>query len=115
MIKSFIKNSAIYTIATVLTRGIAIFLVPIYTRYLTPAEYGIIDYFMILASIINLTIALEISQAVARYYQDAAGMKEKRSYVATAFLFTIFVYVLYFLISFIFSSEFAYLFLDDES
>lgn len=115
MIKSFIKNSAIYTIATVLTRGIAIFLVPIYTRYLTPAEYGIIDYFMILASIINLTIALEISQAVARYYQDAAGMKEKRSYVATAFLFTIFVYVLYFLISFIFSNEFAYLFLDDEN
>lgn len=42
-------------------------------------------------------------------------MKEKRSYVATAFLFTIFVYVLYFLISFIFSSEFAYLFLDDEN
>ena len=115
MIKSFIKNSFIYTIATVLTRGIAIFLVPIYTRYLTPAEYGIIDYFMILASIINLTIALEISQAVARYYQDAVGMKEKRSYVATAFLFTIFVYVLYFLISFIFSSEFAYLFLDDEN
>lgn len=115
MIKSFIKNSFIYTIATVLTRGIAIFLVPIYTRYLTPAEYGIIDYFMILASIINLTIALEISQAVARYYQDAVGMKEKRSYVATAFLFTIFVYVLYFLISFIFSNEFAYLFLDDEN
>ena len=102
MIKSFIQNSAIYTIATVLTRGISIFLVPIYTRYLTPAEYGIIDYFMILASIINLTIALEISQAVVRYYQDAVGMEEKRNYVATAFLFTIFVYVLYFLISFIF-------------
>lgn len=115
MIKSFIKNSAIYTIATVLTRGIAIFLVPIYTRYLTPSEYGIIDYFMILASIINLTIALEISQAVVRYYQDSVNIKEKRSYVSTAFLFTIFVYVLYFLISFVFSSELSSLFLDDEN
>lgn len=114
MIQSFIKNSAIYTIATVLTRGIAIFLVPIYTRYLTPAEYGIIDYFMILASIINLTIALEISQAVVRYYQDAVGIEEKRNYVATAFLFTSFVYVLYFLISFIFASELSSLFLDDK-
>lgn len=115
MIKSFIQNSAIYTITTVLTRGIAIFLVPIYTRYLTPSEYGIIDYFMILASIINLTIALEISQAVVRYYQEAVSMEEKRSYVSTAFLFTIFVYVLYFVISFIFSSELSSLFLDDEN
>jgi O-antigen/teichoic acid export membrane protein len=114
VIKSFIKNSAIYTIATVLTRGIAIFLVPIYTRYLTPAEYGMIDYFMILASIINLTIALEISQAVVRYYQDAVGIEEKRNYVATAFIFTIFVYVLYFITSFVFASELSYLFLDDE-
>lgn len=114
MIKSFIKNSAIYTIATVLTRGIAIFLVPIYTRYLTPTEYGMIDYFMILASIINLTIALEISQAVVRYYQDAVGIEEKRNYVATAFIFTIFVYVLYFITSFVFASELSYLFLDDE-
>lgn len=115
MIKVFIQNSAIYTIATVLTRGIAIFLVPIYTRYLTLTEYGIIDYFMILASIINLTIALEISQAVVRYYQDAEGIEEKKSYVATAFLFTVFVYILYFLISFVFSSELSSLFLDDEN
>lgn len=115
MIKSFIKNSAIYTIATVFTRGIAIFLIPIYTRYLTPSEYGIIDYFMILTSIINLTIALEITQAVVRYYQDAETIEEKRSYVSTAFLFTIFIYSLYFIISFIFSNELSSLFLDDDN
>jgi len=115
VIKSFIKNSAIYTIATVFTRGIAIFLIPIYTRYLTPAEYGIIDYFMILTSIINLTIALEITQAVVRYYQDAETIEEKRSYVSTAFLFTIFIYFIYFIISYIFSNELASLFLDNEN
>ena len=115
MIKSFIKNSAIYTIATVFTRGIAIFLIPIYTRYLTPSEYGIIDYFIILTSIINLTIALEITQAVVRYYQDAETIEEKRSYVSTAFLFTIFIYSLYFIISFIFSNELSSLFLDDDN
>lgn len=102
MIKSFIKNSAIYTIATVLTRGIAIFLVPIYTIYLTPTEYGIIDYFMILASIINLTIALEISQAVARYYQDAVGMKEKEKLCS----YCIFIY--YFCIFFVFFDKFYF-------
>ena len=115
MIKSFIQNSAIYAIATVLTRGISILLVPIYTRYITPAEYGVIDYFMILASIINLTIALEISQAVARYFQDATNDEEKSSYVSTAFLFTLIVYLLYFVISFLFASPLANLFLDDST
>lgn len=115
MIKSFIKNSAIYTISTVLTRGISIFLIPIYTLYLTPSEYGLIDYFMILASIINLTIALEISQAVARYYQEAKGRQEKKEYVSTAFLFTLVIYLAYYIISYVFSNNFSELFLDDTS
>ncbi len=104
----------VYTISIVLTRGIYIFLVPIYTRYLTPTEYGTIDYFTILASIINLTIALEITQAVARFYQDATD-SHKKEYASTAFLFSLFIYSLYFIVSYIFSTEFSKLFLDDPN
>lgn len=113
MIKTFFKNSFIYTIGTVLTRGIGIILVPIYTRYLTPSEYGVIDLFVILASIIALTIALEIHQAVARFYQDTDDKDEKREYVSTAFIFTVFVYVIYLCISFIFLDTFTIWLLDD--
>lgn len=113
MIKSFFKNSFIYTIGTVLTRGIAIILVPVYTRYLTPSEYGIIDLFMILSSIVSLTIALEIHQAVVRFYQDTEDEKEKMQYVSSAFIFSIFVYSLYFIISILFSDYFTMLILDD--
>lgn len=113
MIKAFFKNSFIYTIGTVLTKGIAIILVPIYTRYLTPSEYGIIDLFMILSSIISLTIALEIHQAVVRFYQDSENEEDKIQYVSSAFLFSIFVYSVYFVISFLFSDFFTILILDD--
>lgn len=113
MLKAFFKNSFIYTIGTVLTRGIGILLVPIYTRYLTPAEYGVIDLFIILTSIISLTIALEIHQAVVRFYQETENEKMKIQYVSTAFLFTIFVYVIYLCISINFSNTFTIWLLDD--
>ena len=113
MIKTFFKNSFIYTIGTILTRGIGVILIPIYTRYLSPTEYGIIDLFMILTSIISLTIALEIHQAVVRFYQDTTDENEKMQYVSSAFIFSIFVYSLYFVISYIFSDAFTLLILDD--
>ncbi len=115
MIKDFLKHSFIYTVGTVLTRGISIFLVPIYTHYLTPTEYGMLDYFMILASIINLTIALEISQAVVRFYQDVNTSYEKKQYVSTAFIFTLIVNILYFVISTIFALPLSNLFLDTSN
>lgn len=114
MIKVFFKNSIIYTVGTVLTRGVAIFLVPIYTRYLSPAEYGIIDLFMVVAAIINLTIALEISQAIARFYQEGKDKEEKASYTSTAFWFTFVVYIVYFLISWLFSDSFSKMLLDSN-
>lgn len=115
MIKSFIQNSAIYTLGTILTKGMAILLVPIYTRYLSPSEYGVLDLFVIIASIVNLVIALEISQSLARYYQEAKSEKDKIEYVSTAFLFTLFMYFVYFLVSLIFSDEISFFIFDDNS
>ena len=113
MIKVFFKNSLIYTIGTMLTRSISILLIPIYTRYLSPSEYGIIDLFVILTSLISLTIALEIHQAVVRFYQDTTSEKEKMQYVSTAFIFTFFAYLLYLILSFVFSDTFTIWLLDD--
>ncbi|PUE63761.1 oligosaccharide flippase family protein [Arcobacter caeni] len=114
MIKIFFKHSFIYALGTVFTRGIAIFLVPIYTRYLSPSEYGVIDFFLIIAAIINLTIALEISQSIARFYQEAHDKEDKVSYTSTAFWFTFVVYFFYFCISWSFSDSLSQLLLDSK-
>lgn len=113
MIKAFFKNSFIYTFGTVLTKGMSLLLVPIYTRYLSPSEYGIIDLFVIVASIISLTIALEIHQAVVRFYQDTKEQKDRTEYVSTAFLFTVFVYSLFLIVSLTFSDNLTVWLLDD--
>ncbi len=99
----------------ILTLGIAIFLLPIYTKYLSPEEFGTIDLFYVIGTFINLTIALEISQGLARYYQDAKYQKEKKDYVSTAFWFTVLVNSLFFFLCFTFSETFTFWLLGDES
>jgi O-antigen/teichoic acid export membrane protein len=39
-----VLNSGIYTIGSMLPQLFNILLLPIFTRYLTPAEYGILSY-----------------------------------------------------------------------
>lgn len=102
MLQAFLKNSLVYTLGQVLTSGIVIFLLPVYTRYLSPSEYGIIDLFIIITALVNLTIALQISEGIARYFQEAKNEKEKREYTSSAFWFTVFVFLIFFLLTYIF-------------
>jgi len=74
MVKRFLRDSVVYSLSTFISRGISFFLIPIYTRVFSPEDYGIIDIMAIFASIIHLTVALEISQSVARFFADAGSL-----------------------------------------
>lgn len=95
MLRSFIKDSVIYTLPTIVSRGLSIILVPLYTRVLTPADYGIFDLLLVFASIVNLTIPLEIGQAVARFFPAETDQEKKVSFFSTAFWFTLAIYSIF--------------------
>jgi O-antigen/teichoic acid export membrane protein len=103
MLNRFFKDSAVYTFGNVLTRGIAIVLLPVYTRLLSPSEYGIVDLINIVGSFINVTIALEIGQGFGRYYADAPSEKDKLDYSSTSYWFVLFVYTFFLIAALIFS------------
>ena len=95
MIRAFFRDSLIYTVPTLLSRGLLIFLVPLYTRVLSPIDYGAFDMLMVFGSLANLTIALEVSQGVARFYTAEEDQWKKVQYASTAFWFTLFCYTLF--------------------
>jgi O-antigen/teichoic acid export membrane protein len=95
MLRRLLKDSAIYTVPSIFSRGLSLILVPVYTRVMDPADYGSFDLLMIFASIINLTIALEISQGVARFYASESDPIKRKSYVSTAFWFTLVCYTIF--------------------
>lgn len=92
MLRAFLKDSLVYTIPSLLSRGLSLFLVPLYTRVLSPADYGSLDLLTVFAGIVNLTIALEISQGVARFYPIESDPQRKTGYASVAFWFTLSCY-----------------------
>ncbi len=102
MIKYFLKDSVTYALPSFVSRGLSLFLVPLYTRVLTPEDYGALDLFLVFANIVNLTIALEVSQAVSRFYTTETDPDKKVGYASSAIWFTIGCYLLFTLIALIF-------------
>lgn len=54
-----IKNSGIYIITNFLTKGISFLMIPFYTRYLSPNEYGEVSQYMLYSTIIYLVLSLQ--------------------------------------------------------
>ena len=77
MLKTLLRDAAVYGVSTVMTRAVALLLVPVYTRVLVPAEYGAIDILGIFANFVTLTVALEVTQAVARFLPDSRSTEER--------------------------------------
>lgn len=95
MLRRFLRDSALYSASAALSRGIGIILLPLYTRFLHPAEYGALDLLMVFATLASYLISLEISQGVARVYAEAKTVEEKRSCVSSAAWFATAAYGLF--------------------
>jgi O-antigen/teichoic acid export membrane protein len=85
-LKKTVKHSAIYAFGTILRRITGLVMLPIYTRYLTPADYGVIELILMAIELVTILIGLRISQAMFRYYILAEGSQEKRIIVSTVLL-----------------------------
>ena len=107
MLRRFLRDSALYSASAVLSRGIGIILLPLYTRFLHPAEYGALDLLMVFATLANYLISLEISQGVARVYAEAKTVEEKRSCVSSAAWFATAAYGLFAIFASIFPVHIA--------
>lgn len=109
MLRAFLKDSAIYAIPAFISRGLAIILIPLYTRVLSPADYGSLDLLLVFAGIINLTIALEVSQGVARFYAAETDHQRKLAYASSAFWFTLACYSIFAGLALVFTDSLAHL------
>jgi O-antigen/teichoic acid export membrane protein len=86
------KSSAIYTITTILQNGIALFLLPLYTRYLTPDDYGILAVVNSINGFLTIFLMLSLHGAMTRFYFDYRFEPEKLK----AFWGTILTFILIF-------------------
>ena len=93
--RGFFKDSSIYLSATVISTAITFLTLPIYTRYLSPADYGIVALFLMFGQISSGLVSIGIHIASYRFYfkykDDPDWYKVINS---TNLLFLLFVYML---------------------
>ncbi len=94
--------------------GTNFFLIPLYTRVLSPSDYGILDMIRIFESMALLVVAFEINQGLGRYYMDEVNSLKKQSYFSTALIFTTVCFGIFFLLSMLFSKGLSNLFLGQK-
>jgi len=83
-IKLLASNSFIYGIGNILSKLSAFFLIPIYTRYLSMTEVGIIALLEMAELFIITIVPLGLVNAIWRYFPESTK-KEKVKILSSAF------------------------------
>lgn len=79
-----LRGSAIYTVATLVSRGLPFVLLPVYTRHLSPSVIGTIELLIVIEAVVRVVLSLELGQGLALYFSEATRRIEKVRYVSTS-------------------------------
>jgi O-antigen/teichoic acid export membrane protein len=77
------RTGAAYQVGEALAKGVAVVLLPVYTRHLTRADYGTADLLLTLVILVSIVIRLGLLEAFVRFYYEDADA-ERRDRVARA-------------------------------
>ncbi|WP_092023737.1 lipopolysaccharide biosynthesis protein [Marinobacter zhejiangensis] len=83
-----VKHSTIYAVGNISRQLVGFLMLPIYTRYLTPADYGVIGLLIFVVSLFEIILGGHMFQAVPKFYHEESNQKDKNSVITTAFLVT---------------------------
>lgn len=82
------KHSAIYGLGGLVSRILAVLLLPLYTRYLSPSDYGKVETLIALTTVIGIALRMGIHSAFFRFYFDSTEPAARRRVLRTSFWFT---------------------------
>ena len=82
------RHSAVYGVGGLVSRILATILLPLYTGYLTPADYGRVEIVTSATAVMAIVLQLGISSAFFRFYFDAKEEPARLVVIRTSFWFT---------------------------
>jgi O-antigen/teichoic acid export membrane protein len=82
------RHSAVYGLGGIVSRVLAVFLLPLYTRYLDTDDFGAVGLVVALSAVLVTVFRLGISSAFFRFYFDSKDAARRLLVVRTSFWFT---------------------------
>jgi len=86
-IQTAVRHTAVYGMGNVLVKALGFFMLPFYTHYLNPVDYGILEILDLSMTLFGLAINMGLVPAFLRCYAAAESAAEKRKVVSTGCLF----------------------------
>ncbi len=87
-LKRLVRHSAIYGLGGVVSRVLAVLLLPLYTSYLSTDDYGAIETLVAGSVVLTILLRAGISSAFFRFYFDSPDPEGRRLVLRTSFWFT---------------------------
>jgi len=79
-----VNHARVYALGTVLRNVVSFLMLPIYTRYLSPADYGTIELMSMLLDIVGLIVGLRVEDAIFKFYHQVKTPGEQRLVISNA-------------------------------
>lgn len=101
-IKFLLMHSSIYGLGTMISQAVSFIMLPIYTRHLTPKDYGILEMIDTTNMLIGIAVTIGIGRGMSRFYYEEENSDYRNQVISTtygiSFAITIMLFpILYFL------------------
>src|SRR5262245_33413621 len=83
-IRTLGRHAAIYGLGTVLAKLASFIMLPIYTRYLTPADYGVLELLSMTIDLIGMLTGMTLTASVFPFYTEARSSGKEKEVMTTA-------------------------------
>ncbi len=84
MFKELGKSILLYGVGSAIVKSISLFLVPIYARVFSPADYGRIDLITTIIAFATIISMMQLESAVSRYYFEEKNIQKRKEFISTA-------------------------------
>ena len=79
--RSFLSHTATYAIGNVARRLVGFAMLPIYTRFLTPADYGVIGLLTFALALFEPVFGARLGRAIPKFYFETMNARHRRAVI----------------------------------
>ena len=113
-IKKVVSHGGIYAFGNVIRNIASFIMLPIYTRFLTPSDYGMIELLSMMVDLTSILVGMQLSNAIFRYYCTAQTKEEANKVISTAIIIVVVLNSIG-ILSIVILSEYLALFMFDSA
>ncbi len=84
-----VKQSFVWGLGGILTKVASFIMLPLYTHYLVPRDYGTWELLDLVMSLLGMLLNMGLTAAILKYYAAADTKEERRKIISSSFVFAL--------------------------